>query len=266
MGVLLLGGLNISSVHAKLSATECVDLMLEFMDYDEIGRCNEVHDYNMCIDFYSFIEMQSVYFLTEDDIKNFSDDWGYDLSDMCQLCSAGYYFNESTRNCSPCPKGYIRSGANLANGCEKCPEDHTTNGTGQSTCIYEDLVGCPPGQEYTGGKCRNCGAGYYKNWVGNDYCVQCDYGYYTPADKTGQVECTPCPQPTWLKNGPMPYDDTGIGSELDGEVDNPNSWDWYYGDSIMSCYVNPFSEADYWKAGDETGNFVLTDRCWYSED
>ena len=90
--------------------------------------------------------------------------------------------------CYPC-----RSNAHgKAGRCYECPGGRVANDTGQVSCALPCLKGTHRPYGLNASKCVACPAGkrVAKAGVGNDACVSCTAGSYTP--QGGQEQCTQC--------------------------------------------------------------------------
>ncbi|XP_018392761.1 PREDICTED: sushi, von Willebrand factor type A, EGF and pentraxin domain-containing protein 1-like [Cyphomyrmex costatus] len=100
----------------------------------------------------------------------------------CVKCSAGTFYNSSTRICQPCPFGQYQDAiASLT--CLPCPE-YTFTKRMHAKSLKDCIPICRPG--YYSRRKR-----YHGSHVSMKPCFACDFGFYQP--NYGESQCLPCP-------------------------------------------------------------------------
>ncbi|OEH74442.1 kringle domain-containing protein [Cyclospora cayetanensis] len=115
------------------------------------------------------------------------------------VCNAGYYLDEESKICQPCPVGaYCLGGlnpdTNRHSGFVQCPKNTTTKDQ-MSTSVSDCL--CDKGFYHSstsaaseGPSCNVCSVNSYKDWIGNEACKQCSENSETNA--TGSTSSAQC--------------------------------------------------------------------------
>ena len=118
------------------------------------------------------------------DPGTFKADYG---DESCSLCAEGHYQTQSA-----------------ATTCLACM-DHATSGEGSDSIAD---CQCLPEYQFSSGACLTCAQGFYKDWIGNEACFQCNAGTYRDSTQdalfcrncsvgsyqslTGQSSCLTC--------------------------------------------------------------------------
>lgn len=102
----------------------------------------------------------------------------------CEDCDVGTYSDMGASQCSPCQAGYFNSKKGAAN-CTECPVGSVSHSDATS-CIV-----CPLGTASNSDSCVACDSGSFANGPTNA-CTACPIGQYSPSNKNGITECSPC--------------------------------------------------------------------------
>lgn len=117
----------------------------------------------------------------------------------CNACLPGHYKDKpstqgNVERCLACSEGHYQP-AHAALECVACPpnEWHTAlAATARSQCLcvggWARDANVSQGSET--GQCIACGAGHYKDWLGNQVCAACPIGSYNP--ETAATVCKYC--------------------------------------------------------------------------
>ena len=112
-------------------------------------------------------------------------------------CDAGFFKEELSRQCRPCPRGTMCPGGVDAQF-RACPKGTFTNETGMTACLP-----CLEGfaaREVGSVECTTCQPGYEAPRKGMEACTRCEPGSYMPSVQG--TRCLPCGQnQTTLYNG-----------------------------------------------------------------
>ncbi|GCC33425.1 uncharacterized protein [Chiloscyllium punctatum] len=102
----------------------------------------------------------------------------------CAVCSAGYFSNNGSLNCSCCSDGFCLA----PEDCLSCPQGYYQSRAGQMTCLP-----CSKGT-YTNStgstECQSCESGFYANETGSKLCRPCLPGYFSEMNATGCESCS----------------------------------------------------------------------------
>ena len=104
----------------------------------------------------------------------------------CTICTTGKYHLNSTLNCYDCLNDTYTA-VDGSTFCYACGL-HARSNVGSSQCV------CDPGYSASLSECIACEPGYYKDWTGNNTCLQCPTGSY---HNTSDILCTDCPVNTF---------------------------------------------------------------------
>ena len=96
----------------------------------------------------------------------------------CMDCVAGWYSNDQSKGCQPCPPGSI-STSKRAISCTPCAPGYTTCSSG--SCTGQIL-------------CTSCDLGTYAPVAGTPECLPCNAGFV--ANSYGSIGCKSCPPNT----------------------------------------------------------------------
>ncbi|XP_043919394.1 latent-transforming growth factor beta-binding protein 2-like [Protopterus annectens] len=114
---------------------------------------------------------------------SFSDETG---SIACKQCAAGFFASEQgASSCEPCLPGFFCSTYSCIY-CTPCPSGAEAVRQASTYCEL-----CHRGS-YKGlndSACRNCNAGDYQTWRGQDNCIKCPQEYYCPSPDVSPVLC-----------------------------------------------------------------------------
>ncbi|XP_059176661.1 uncharacterized protein LOC131956252, partial [Physella acuta] len=118
---------------------------------------------------------------------------GSDLSSLCiSICPSGQQWNNSTKVCEGCQKGFYRN-SSVQNVCEKCPTNSTTVSI-NSTSVIDCSVGiCPSGQQWNNSinVCEGCQKGFYRNSSLQNVCEKCPtYSTTVSVNSTSVTDCS----------------------------------------------------------------------------
>ncbi|KAL5018385.1 hypothetical protein ScPMuIL_004107 [Solemya velum] len=111
------------------------------------------------------------------------------------VCGAGEGYNEVSKKCEDCAQGLWSNGNDTMkfDGCQKCPENFTTEAaraTSQDNCT---LLDCPPGTKITGQEtdeeCTPCPEGYYQPQRHQRSCIACGPNLSSKEGITSVGEC-----------------------------------------------------------------------------
>ena len=99
----------------------------------------------------------------------------------CSVCGPGMVAPvEGSQACQPCPDNHRAVSSTV---CVACPPNHYSNSSA-GVCYP-----CPPGTQFTQGKCRACPIGYEAPFAGMP-CQECEPGSF--ASTPGTVQCRLC--------------------------------------------------------------------------
>ncbi|KAK3584839.1 hypothetical protein CHS0354_005697 [Potamilus streckersoni] len=117
-------------------------------------------------------------------------------TDCVSLCVAGEQYNDSTRKCDKCPRGFYKAtDGNIQNRkCVPCPSGKTTVTTGSSSLEDCKLAICHPGSYRPEGNtsCSVCPIGQYQPESDQTYCLSCPTNYTTSEpNSTLSISCIP---------------------------------------------------------------------------
>ncbi|CAE7316306.1 grlE [Symbiodinium sp. CCMP2456] len=102
-------------------------------------------------------------------------------------CDAGFFKEELSRQCRPCPRGTMCPGGVDAQF-RACPKGTFTNETGMTSCLL-----CLEGfaaREVGSVQCTECQPGYEAPMQGMEACTRCELGSYMPSVQG--TRCVPC--------------------------------------------------------------------------
>ncbi|CAG9863735.1 unnamed protein product [Phyllotreta striolata] len=183
----------------------------------------------------------------------------------CVPCAIGSYFDNSTKACVPCPKGFYQSETGQSQ-CSQCPPIAGRPGVTVSVgarSAADCKERCPAGKffDHEAGYCRSCGHGFYQPNEGSFSCEICGLGKTTRTNEAVSIKecrdecsngqqlgvdgkCESCPRGTFRTQGVQSVCQTcplGTTTQKSGAVTVEEcslpvcSPGWYLNGTLNSC-------------------------------
>lgn len=112
--------------------------------------------------------------------------FGLDQEQNCVACEAGKYKSAQDNSlCLECAMAKYQDQSQQSS-CDDCTPDSTTETTGKTSALH---CLCNSGYTLADSSCSLCVDGFFKSFVGNDACIECELGHDSATDRQS---CIPC--------------------------------------------------------------------------